>query len=139
MDMYLTDALEKPKMERLLRVVSGWAKLVDKKAWPSVACRIIDRFYASPDDKVTLQFMSAMSSAWVDAQTVKAILQKVVALMVAQPSLEIDMLSTEEEIEILATRSLLFARLNPMLTLKVVPGKAVLGTRLLTIRRRSFL
>ncbi|KAJ3413091.1 hypothetical protein HDV05_008545 [Chytridiales sp. JEL 0842] len=121
-----------PRIERLLQVVKRWAKVNDPISWPPIACRMALKFYAAPTDKCIVQFMTAMAEHWTSQETTMALMPKMVKLMVDQPLLEPGMLATESDVEVQATKDLLYARLSPMLSLKVLPYRSF---EILTLRK----
>ncbi|ELR16027.1 HEAT repeat domain containing protein [Acanthamoeba castellanii str. Neff] len=108
--------------ERVLRLVPKWAEKLPAHVWPSLISVLLSHLFARPEEPVIVKFLSKVGTQL--GQHLLDFLPLVLQRMETQESLTEELLSSSADDSAKRVRDLLFARLAPLLALKVVPFRA---------------
>ncbi|RKO87606.1 hypothetical protein BDK51DRAFT_45605, partial [Blyttiomyces helicus] len=108
-------------LDRLFRVANKWASVTTPAFWSVTIPLLVDKAYAAPNDAVIIRFLTAVAPFWVGEVASRTVISSVVKKMMRQPRLTSDLSKATTDDDVLARQGVLFARLSPLLILRVLP------------------
>ncbi|KAI8608619.1 hypothetical protein BC830DRAFT_1086079 [Chytriomyces sp. MP71] len=106
-------------LSHLIELSGRIAAAMNPLLWPTVIPSLLAKSYGCPEDAISVRFIAVLTPHWTSKESVAAVLASIMAFMSSQPRLTEDLVDSDE------LGRLLFARLNPLLILKMIPISAL--------------